>query len=644
MASYKDIQGFNIQNLSSDPVPFAQAKENDPYSGVWSSGGNLNQAKNAVAGAGIQTAALAAGGADGTPTGTVNTELYNGTSWTEVNNLNTARYYLGGAGSQTAAIATAGKTDPNIAKSENESWNGTSWTEVNDVNTARWQFGQAGTATASLMASGTTDNNNTTNVTESWNGTSWTEITEVNVARFAAVMTGSQTEALYIGGEKGTPDSGGGAPYVKIGNTEYWNGSTWTELADLNTARNQLGGSGIYTSSLVFAGPPTPTNTESWNGTSWTEVNNLALGGEFRTGAGGNASTPNTTALAIGASPPLSAATEEWTFSGIPPTAPAAGYSDAIVGQIYYNTSTGSFKAIKAGSAPIGTWSSGGNLNSTRSQLQGFGATTDTAVASAGYSPTTPYFLVEQYNGTSWTEVTELNNRHEFSQFGVGTQTAGMVAGGGPGPVTPAGSGIAEEYNGTSWTNGGTMNVPRNDNAGSGTQTAAITVGGRPAASYGPGARNAETYNGTSWTSVSDAPPSTATIGWAMTGVETAAIGAGAAGPSPIFAVYWNGSAWTDITASNSPHYIGGAAGSQTDAIIYGGGVPNSGNTEHWNGTAWTELNNMATARDDFGYNSQNSNGSSACAYGGENDSSIDQNVTEEWTAADFTINTLTTS
>ena len=30
MASYKDIQGFNIQNLTSDPVPFAQAKENNP--------------------------------------------------------------------------------------------------------------------------------------------------------------------------------------------------------------------------------------------------------------------------------------------------------------------------------------------------------------------------------------------------------------------------------------------------------------------------------------------------------------------------------------------------------------------------------------------------------------------------------------
>jgi hypothetical protein len=33
-----------------------------------------------------------------------------------------------------------------------------------------------------------------------------------------------------------------------------------------------------------FAGPPTPTNTEFWNGTSWTEVNDLAVA--FRTGIG----------------------------------------------------------------------------------------------------------------------------------------------------------------------------------------------------------------------------------------------------------------------------------------------------------------------------------------------------------------------
>ncbi len=37
MANYKDIQGFNIQSKSSDPVPFAQAKTDSPGEGLWAS-------------------------------------------------------------------------------------------------------------------------------------------------------------------------------------------------------------------------------------------------------------------------------------------------------------------------------------------------------------------------------------------------------------------------------------------------------------------------------------------------------------------------------------------------------------------------------------------------------------------------------
>ncbi len=60
--------------------------------------------------------------------------------------------------------------------------------------------------------------------------------------------------------------------------TETWNGTNWTEVNDLNTARRILGSAGID-SALAFGGltnPSTRTNiTESWNGTNWTEVNDL---------------------------------------------------------------------------------------------------------------------------------------------------------------------------------------------------------------------------------------------------------------------------------------------------------------------------------------------------------------------------------
>ena len=93
MANYKDIQGFHVQNLTSDPTPYAQALADNPYVGSWSSGGSLNQARSIISGAGIQTAALAFAG-DGSPVAaaSTDTESYNGTSWTEGNALNSGMY------------------------------------------------------------------------------------------------------------------------------------------------------------------------------------------------------------------------------------------------------------------------------------------------------------------------------------------------------------------------------------------------------------------------------------------------------------------------------------------------------------------------------------------------------------------------
>jgi len=52
---------------------------------------------------------------------------------------------------------------------------------------------------------------------------------------------------------------------------------TWATGGALNTARAWLGGAGIQTATLAFGGE-TPTkvgNTEKYDGSSWTEVNDL---------------------------------------------------------------------------------------------------------------------------------------------------------------------------------------------------------------------------------------------------------------------------------------------------------------------------------------------------------------------------------
>ena len=93
---------------------------------------------------------------------------------------------------------------------------------------------------------------------------------------------------------------------------EEYNGTSWTELSDLNTARDAISGAGISTTSLVYGGdaPPTTTKTESWNGSAWTEVNDMATARQYF----GSAGASGTSSLAFG-NVPESGATEEFTAS-----------------------------------------------------------------------------------------------------------------------------------------------------------------------------------------------------------------------------------------------------------------------------------------------------------------------------------------
>jgi hypothetical protein len=162
---------------------------------------------------------------------------------------------------------------------------------------------------------------NPTANTESWNGTSWTEVNDLNTARRFLQGAGIQTSALGFGG---TP--------AITGATESWNGTSWFEVNDLNSARSDLAGAGIQTSALAFGGdtPGVTAATESWNGSIWTETNDLNTGRKELGGTG-----TQTAALAFGGSTPsATAATEEWNAN-----------------------------------ISVGAWVTGGNLNTARRQL-----------------------------------------------------------------------------------------------------------------------------------------------------------------------------------------------------------------------------------------------------------------------------------
>jgi hypothetical protein len=75
-----------------------------------------------------------------------------------------------------------------------------------------------------------------------------------------------------------------------------------------------MGGSGTSTSGLIFGkGPPYTGATEIWNGSTWTEIADLATA----RGSGGSSRTAGTASAALffngEAAPGQTVLTEEWT-------------------------------------------------------------------------------------------------------------------------------------------------------------------------------------------------------------------------------------------------------------------------------------------------------------------------------------------
>jgi len=647
MANYKEIQGFPIQNLTTDPTPYAQALADNPYSGAWASGGAINTARSQISAAGTRDAALVFSGS--TPSATAVTESYNGTSWTEVNDLNTARRSGGGFGTQTAAIMVAGFSTTFL--SQVESWNGSSWTEIAEVNTARSQLASknAGSSTAGLIFGGSTDGSTGQALTESWNGSAWTELNDLNTARKTVGGAGTtNTAALAFGGSPSDP--------TFVANTESWNGTSWTEVNDMNTARRELGGVGSSTSALGFGGnvPPITAATEAWDGTSWTEVNDLSTA---RSGLGSSGGPNNSDALATSgdAAPGKTTATEEWSFSGLnPATTPAADYSDAIVGQMYYNSTTGQFKAIKDGGVPIGTWASGGTLP-RETYASAASGTVSATLLWGGYDDSSYFNDSLEFDGISWGSPVNMNVPATSNRFGVGTQTATIaISGYNTSPAPGVGMPQVESYNGSAWTEIADVNTGVSGHGVAGSPSNAIKYGGttamvspsHPTKTY---ETKTEQYDGSSWTEVNDLNTGREGLIFANTLPYTAGVAVGGANaPGAVLGIHeqWDGTSWTETADLNTARTTGGGAsdGTQTSIIVYGGDNPTPGylaNNEFWNGTSWTEVNDLSAGRYGIGATGASSNNAMAI---GNYPSQSNANTWEHFVAADFEINTLTTS
>jgi len=327
------------------------------------------------------------------------------------------------------------------------------------------------------------------------------------------------------------------------------------------------------------------------------------------------------------------------TFSGFP--VQNLSSDSTSVGQIYYNTSSGSFKAVKEGGVSIGTWASGGSMNSGRYRMQGGAGSLTAGLIVGGYAPGYPGAsnYTESYNGTAWSNGE--NYPGTFADIGTtGTLTAALSAGGnGPSPGETT---SVNEWDGSSWAEGGDLPASRARMQMLGSQTAALGIGGAQGGTY---QSTTLVYNGSSWTSGGAYDAALANGG--CSGTSTAAFSFGGYSPSSesTQAAQYNGSSWTETTALNTARgeTMFSGSGTQTSSMISQGASPYEAKaTEAWNGTAWTEIADVALGRSAGGCFGTTS--AMAVCGGIWPPSSPSLTATEEFEAADFQVKTLTTS
>jgi hypothetical protein len=259
------------------------------------------------------------------------------------------------------------------------------WATGGNMNTGREQVAGSGTKDASLAFGGYV----TANVgnTESYNGASWTEVNDLNSATRSIGSFGSQTSAIAAGGNP---------PNAK---NESWNGTSWTELADLNTARSASKGVGAdNTLGLVYGGYTT-TNVavnESWNGTSWTELNDL-----------------NTARASLGGA---GTATAALAFNGGP---------QANVGPAIYNTESWNGTSWTTLPATTNTAAEGTGSNGSQTSAIVFGGSI--------YAGSGPNARTELWNGSAWTETTDLSTGRSTLGSGSGGNNTSAIGFGGSG-------------------------------------------------------------------------------------------------------------------------------------------------------------------------------------------------------------------
>ena len=609
MATYKEIHGEAIRDVSSDPTNTGEIFYNsstDTFRSIvkvdaFISGTPMPTAKSTWHRAGTMTAGLFCAGNASTGF-TTSTEEWNGVGFSQGGAIGTALYVNTGFGTQTAGASAAGRpTNPSSGDTNATfEYDGSTWTSVNAANLAARTRQSFGIQTAGAMVGGFQQTTSTyTNATEEYDGTNWTTVTAAPTNLSGSTCMGTQTAAIV---------GVGGAPTNVVTMLAY-DGTNWTSSPSMNNARSAAGAGGTgatNTAGLVVGGSPysptAPATAEKWDGTSFT--NSPASLSTARYGAG--ISDGSTNGIMVGG------------YQG-------TAFQSAVE---EFNSSTNVITAA--------AWSSGGNLNTARARaggMLGSNSTQNASMAFGGQAGTAVQNKNEEYDGTSWTESGDLGTARRW-HYGAGSQTAALCAGGVTTATASPVVGNTEEYDGSSWSEVNNMGTGRYNGGSGGTQTAAFVTGGSPAPSY---TNATEEYDGTNWTAGGNMLVSKGYYGGG--GTLTAGIVMGMSTGSKSSYEY-DGSNWTAGGTMNRGGSQSTYTGLQTDGISFGG-TPTT-LTEGYDGTAWSSRPNMGTAR----YALAGSSGTSTSALGCGGEVTPQTNATEEFTGETTATNvkTITTS
>jgi hypothetical protein len=236
-------------------------------------------------------------------------------------------------------------------------------------------------------------------------------------AKGRAAACGTATAGLHCGGEAGALFTG----------SAIYNGSTWTGLGNLPTARWEHGVVGTTVAALAMAGRELGnglTTSTAFNGSTWaSDASGISTGRCQQ----GNAGSP-TSALIFGGS-------TDATNAGI------------MSSTEKYNGSS---------------WSAGGALSATLRLLSGCGASNTAALATGGYNGSAIVATVQLYNGSAWSAGTSLTVATSNHCGGGTTVAALFFAGNGAGTVVAT----SYAFNGSAWTTRGNLATARQQFAG----------------------------------------------------------------------------------------------------------------------------------------------------------------------------------